>query len=72
MTWAELRLEADEFRDLGEDVLMIGRLHAKGRESGVEIESPIAWLSTLRARRIVRSRGYLDPQEALKAAGLRK
>ena len=46
VTWAELRLEADEFRDLGEDVLMIGRLHAKGRESGVEIESPIAWLST--------------------------
>lgn len=72
VTWAELRLEADEFRDLGEDVLMIGRLHAKGRESGVEIESPIAWLSTLRAGRIVRSRGYLDPQEALKAAGLRK
>ena len=30
VTWAELRLEADEFRDLGEDVLMIGRLHAKG------------------------------------------
>jgi ketosteroid isomerase-like protein len=55
---------------LGDDVLMIGRLVARGRESGVEIESPIAWLSTLRAGRIVRSRGYLDPREALDAAGL--
>jgi ketosteroid isomerase-like protein len=69
-TWAELRLEAEEYRDLGDDVLMIGRLVARGRESGVEIESPIAWLSTVRAGRIVRSRGYLDPREALDAAGL--
>ena len=69
-TWAELRLEAEEFRDLGDDVLMIGRLHARGRESGVEIESPVGWLSTVRAGKIVRSWGYLDPQEALTAAGL--
>ena len=69
-TWAELRLEAEQFRDLGDDVLMIGRLHARGRESGVEIESPVGWLSTVRAGKIVRSRGYLDPQEALSAAGL--
>ncbi len=71
-TWAELRLETDEFRDLGDDVLMIGRLHARGRESGIEVDSPIAWLSTVGGGRIVRSRGFLDPQEALEAAGLRE
>ena len=69
-TWEELRLEPDEFRDLGDDVLMIGRLHARGRESGIEIESPIAWLSTVDGGRIVRARGFLDPQEAFEAAGL--
>lgn len=40
-TWAELRLEAEQFCDLGDDVLMIGRLHARGRKSGVEIECPV-------------------------------
>jgi ketosteroid isomerase-like protein len=68
--WEELDLETDELRDLGDDVLMIGRLHARGRESGIEIDSPIAWLLGVRAKKIVRSRGFLDPQEALEAAGL--
>lgn len=72
-TFEELRPEAPEefeFRDLGDEVLMVGRFHARGRGSGVEIDSTIAWLHTLRGGRIVRSRGYLDPQEALDAAGL--
>jgi ketosteroid isomerase-like protein len=68
--WAELRLDTEEIRDLGDQVLIIGRLHATGRESGIEIDSPIAWLSTVRDGRIVRSCGYLDPQDALEAAGL--
>ena len=68
--WAELELKTDEIRDLGDDVLLIGQLHARGRESGIEIDSPIAWLTTVRGGRIVRSRGYLDPQAALEAAGL--
>jgi ketosteroid isomerase-like protein len=66
----ELRLEPEDFRDLGDNVLLIGRLHARGRESGVEIDSAIAWLSTLRGGRIVHCRGYLNPGEALEAAGL--
>jgi ketosteroid isomerase-like protein len=71
-SFQDLRLEPEEFRDLGDDVLLIGRLHARGRESGVEIESAIAWLTTFRGGRIVRARGYLDPKEALEAAGLRE
>ena len=69
-TFAELQMEPEEWRDLGDEVLMIGRLHARGRESGVEIDSAIAWLLTLRDGRIVQARGYLDPKEALEAAGL--
>ena len=71
-SFAELRGEVEEWRDLGDDVLQIGRVHARGRESGVEIDSPMAWLVTLRGGRIVHARGYLDPQEALEAAGLRE
>jgi ketosteroid isomerase-like protein len=69
-TWAELRLETEELRDLGDDVLLIGQMHARGRGSGIEIDSPIAWLCSVRSRRIVRSRGFLDPEKALEAAGL--
>jgi ketosteroid isomerase-like protein len=69
-TFGELRLEPEEWRDTGDDVLLLGRLHARGRESGVEVESAIAWLLTLRGGDIVRMRGYLNPQEALEAAGL--
>jgi ketosteroid isomerase-like protein len=68
--FVEFRVEPEEFRDLGDDVLVIGHIHARGRESGVEIESAGAWLLTFRGGRIVRSRGYLNPQEALQAAGL--
>jgi ketosteroid isomerase-like protein len=64
------RMEAEEWRDLGDDVLLIGRVHARGRESGVEIDSAIAWLYTLRDGKIVLARGYLDVQQALEAAGL--
>jgi ketosteroid isomerase-like protein len=66
----ELRMEAEEWRDLGDDVLLIGRVHARGRESGVEIDSAIAWLYTLRDGKIVLARGYLDVQQALEVAGL--
>jgi ketosteroid isomerase-like protein len=65
-----LRFDPKEFRDLGDDVLLIGSIHARGRESGVEINSQTAWLVTLRGGRAVRARGYLNIQDALEAAGL--
>jgi ketosteroid isomerase-like protein len=68
-TFEEIRMQPEEFRDLGDDVLLIGRIYARGRESGVEIDSATTWLFTLRGGRIVRARGYLNPQEALEAAG---
>jgi len=71
-TFEELRVEPEEVRDLGDDVLLIGRLYARGRESGVEVDSATAWLFTLRDGKIVRARGYLNPEEALEAAGLRE
>jgi uncharacterized protein len=63
-----LRVVADEFRELGNQVLMLGRVYGRGRESGVEVESPIAWLNTLRDGKIVRARGYLDWAAAIEAA----
>jgi ketosteroid isomerase-like protein len=59
-----------EFRDLGDRVLGFGRVHARGRGSGVELDSATGWVFTLRDDRIVRAEGYLSRGEALEAAGL--
>jgi ketosteroid isomerase-like protein len=69
-SFEELGLELTEYRDLGDRVLGFGRVHAKGRESGVELDSPTGWLFTVRDGRILRAEGYLDPGTALKVAGL--
>jgi ketosteroid isomerase-like protein len=66
----ELRTASDEFRDLGDRVLMLGRVFGRGRGSGVPVDSEIAFLSTLRGGRIVRTKGFLSWDQALEAAGL--
>ena len=66
----ELRTVPEEFRDLDDRVLMLGRVFGRGRGSGVVVESPIAFLTTLRGGRIVHAKGFLDWSEALEAAGL--
>ena len=43
-----------------------------GKESGAETESPVGFVADLRDRKAIRIWTYLDPQEALEAAGLRE
>ena len=38
--WEVLNLEAQEFRDLGDEVLVVGTFHAPGGGSGAEIHAP--------------------------------
>jgi ketosteroid isomerase-like protein len=68
----DLRVEVSEFRDLGDELLAFGRVHAHGTESGVEIDSPLAWLVRAKNGKAIWVRTYLDPKEALEAAGLRE
>jgi ketosteroid isomerase-like protein len=39
-TWEEFRLLPDEFRDLGDTVLWLGRMEGRGRASGVLVSAP--------------------------------
>jgi ketosteroid isomerase-like protein len=68
--WDEFRFVADEFRDLGDLVLVLGRLEGRGRGGGVPVDSPVGAVWDLRGGRIWRLRAYLDQGEALRAAGL--
>ena len=69
-TFPDLHVDLSEVRDLGERLLAIGCLRGRGRESGVETETNIVFLAELKNGRVARLREYLDPQEALEAAGL--
>jgi ketosteroid isomerase-like protein len=69
---SQLQVEPLEIRDLGEQIVASGRLRARGRASGAEIESPISWLVEFKDGRVIRMRDYLDFAEALEAAGLRE
>jgi ketosteroid isomerase-like protein len=67
-TWEEYRLDYEEFVDLGEHVLALGRIEVRHRDSQRLISQPHAMLYEFRDGRIVRLRSYLDRAEARKAA----
>ena len=68
--FAEIQAEQSEIRDLGERVIAIGHLRARGKESGAITESALAWIVEFKSGKVIRVREYLDPQEALDAVGL--
>jgi ketosteroid isomerase-like protein len=68
--WEELQTAAAEFRDLGDRVLVLGRLQGHGKGSGVPVDQPYAGIFDFRGERIWRYRVYLDQAEGLSAAGL--
>jgi uncharacterized protein len=70
--FTELEGEQSEVRDLGEQVIAIGHFRGRGRESGAKTETAIVWLVEFKNGKAVRVREYLDPNEALEAAGLRE
>ena len=68
--WEEFRPQPEEYRDLGDRVIGLGRLRTRGRASGVPIDAPWGGVYDVRGGRISRIRTYLDHGEALRAAGL--
>jgi ketosteroid isomerase-like protein len=68
--WEELQSVAEEFRDLGDRVLVLGRLKGRGKGSGVPVDAPMANILDFRDGRIWRARVYLDLAEALRVAGV--
>jgi ketosteroid isomerase-like protein len=66
----EVRLELEETRDAGDQVVGIGRFRARGRASGVDINVPLGVLTRLSRGKIVYMRFFTEPAGALQAAGL--
>jgi ketosteroid isomerase-like protein len=68
--WGEMRIVPDELRDLGDRVLVLGRIEGHGRGSGVPVHAPQGIIFDVRGGKMSRIRTYLDHGEALRAAGL--
>ena len=66
--WAELRLEAREFHEAGDLVVAVGRVYAWGE--GRVVDTPSAWVWTLRDGLVLRVTVYESRAEAFLAAGL--
>ena len=69
-SFEDLRTELTEFRDLGDRVVGFGHIHARGRESGLELDSATGWVFELQGGKVVKAQGFLNPADALEAAGL--
>ena len=69
-SWESFRFEATDFRDVGDRVLVLGDVRARGRVSGVEVDDHWGWIVELREGRAASVRGFLDQREALEGAGL--
>lgn len=68
--WTDFRLDPQEFRDLGGQVVVLGRASAHGPGSGIALDEPVAWIAVVREGRIIRFRSFSSQREALEAVGL--
>ena len=69
-TWEELVIEISEIRDLGDRIVLLGRVRGRGRSSGVEVDEPFGSYTEVREGKATRIDGYLAIEPALAAAGL--
>ena len=65
-----LDTELTEFRTVDDRVIAFGRVYARGRESGLELDSETGWVYRVRGGKVVKAEGFLSRVEALEAAGL--
>jgi ketosteroid isomerase-like protein len=70
--WEEVRFEVDEVREAGGQLVAFGRFLARGKASGIELNVPLGLVGVVRDKKVVYSRFFSDPADALAAAGQRE
>jgi ketosteroid isomerase-like protein len=67
--WDGLHVEAEEFLDAGDRVIVLGRFQGTGKATGRTLDAPYAHVWTLRDGRLVHFRNYTDTANFLQALG---
>jgi ketosteroid isomerase-like protein len=69
-TWEEFHVVGENFRDLGDSVLVRIRVDGRGRRSGAPVVGRQSLICDFRDEKVARVRSFLNHCEALRAAGL--
>ena len=69
-SWATQRIEIDEVREVGGRVLCLFRWITTGKDSQIELETPMAFVNTVVDGKIARQEFFGDREQALAAAGV--
>lgn len=69
-SWDRVTLSAERITGAGDQVVVIGSWHGRGKTSAVPTEWRHGQVWTLRDGKVVSLRAYADPVEALEAVGL--
>ena len=67
--WDIVRTDIDDGLALGDVAVLVGRIHYRGKESGVETEMPAGWMLRFRGGKIIRFRAFREPESAIAALG---
>ena len=66
--WEIVRGEVDDALGVGDIALLVGRIHYRGKTSGVETAAPAGWIFRFRKRRVILFRAFRDPDRTLVAS----
>jgi ketosteroid isomerase-like protein len=66
-----VRADIDDGVAVGDVALLVGRIHYRGKGSGVETESAVGWTLKFRDGKLARFRAFRDPEQAFEALGER-
>jgi ketosteroid isomerase-like protein len=67
--WERHSLEAEDYLDAGDRVVVLWHEVGRGKRSGVEVETRTAVVYTVRGDEVVEVQGYMDRRQALEAVG---
>jgi ketosteroid isomerase-like protein len=72
--WVEpfewLLVELDRIVDADDCLVSIHRTRAKARQSGIELEGPLAYVWAFRGGKVIHFQSFREPDDALEAAGV--
>lgn len=71
VSWEIFEVRPEEFRRVGDKILVTGRWHARGKESGVELDIPASWVVKVVDGKIAYWQTYTDHGQALRDIGLK-
>ena len=68
--WENYRIEAEEYIDAGDGIVVVGRVHGTARGSGLELDEDVFQLWRARDGKLISFEDFRDRAAALEAAGL--